>query len=120
MRRGRTTIHSVSHRKGPPLDSVRIYSVWKVKIDIDLRKSSMWDAVCKGKENKSKRMRCGNDVLQFCFPGLRGRNPPQAAASQPPYDWWTCTSHKRPNEKRLNLQSFHDLTKLVIFCNCLM
>jgi hypothetical protein len=31
----------------------------------------------KERKNKSKRMRCGNDVLQLWFLGLRGRNPPQ-------------------------------------------
>jgi hypothetical protein len=41
MRRGRMRIHSVCYRKAPPLSGVRIYSVWKAKIDIDLRRRLM-------------------------------------------------------------------------------
>src|SRR5271170_4229300 len=118
MRRGRTPIHSVSYRKAPPLGSVRIYSVLESENRHRPAKTLDADAVRKGKKNKSKRMRCGNDVLQF--PGLRGRNPPQPAASQPPYDWWTCTGHKRPNESGRTCNDFNDIAKLVIFCNCFM
>ena len=52
MRRGRMPIHSVSYRKAPPLGSVRIYSVWKAKIDIDLRRRLMRMLVVKERKTR--------------------------------------------------------------------
>jgi hypothetical protein len=47
---------------------VRIYSVLESENRHRPAKTPDADAVCKGKKNKSKRMRCGNDVSTILVP----------------------------------------------------